>query len=57
MEATMLKHLKAAVHRANERNRARRDYVALLSLDDHLLRDIGVKRSDVHARLAGRNAG
>ena len=31
----------------------RRAYSDLLQLDDHLLRDIGVDRSDLHQMMAG----
>jgi uncharacterized protein YjiS (DUF1127 family) len=51
MEVTMLKQLKVAVTRANERARERREFATLLDLDDHLLRDIGIQRSEVRARL------
>jgi uncharacterized protein YjiS (DUF1127 family) len=57
MEVTMLKQLRAAVRRANEQARHRREYATLLELDDYMLRDIGLDRSDVHARLAGRHLG
>jgi uncharacterized protein YjiS (DUF1127 family) len=31
----------------------RRAYTDLLKLDDHLLRDIGITRSDLHQMMAG----
>lgn len=31
----------------------RRGYVNLLQLDDHLLRDIGISRSDLHQMMNG----
>ena len=31
----------------------RRAYVNLLQLDDHLLRDIGISRSDLHQMMNG----
>lgn len=31
----------------------RRTYADLLTLDDHLLRDIGLNRSDLHEMMAG----
>jgi uncharacterized protein YjiS (DUF1127 family) len=57
MEATMLKQLKTAVHRASEQARQRREYASLMNLDDRLLRDIGMERAEVRARLAGRRLG
>ena len=50
-EAEMFQHLKAAIHRSNERARQRRDYRALLELEDHFLRDIGVTRAEVRGRM------
>ena len=35
------------------RSEKRRTYSDLLQLDDHLLRDIGVERSDLHLMMAG----
>lgn len=35
------------------RSDRRRAYTDLLRLDDHLLRDIGLTRSDVHRMMAG----
>ncbi len=35
------------------RSEKRRAYADLLQLDDHLLRDIGVQRSDLHQMMAG----
>lgn len=34
----------------------RKIYADLLKLDDHLLRDIGLTRSDVHLMMSGRTA-
>ena len=53
----MLKQLKDAVRRASDRARERREFATLLDLDDHLLKDIGIRRSDVRARLTGRDLG
>ena len=36
-----------------ERAAKRRAYSDMLKLDDHLLRDIGVSRSDLHQMMAG----
>ena len=33
------------------RSEKRRMYADLMQLDDHLLRDIGLTRSDLHARM------
>ena len=35
------------------RNERRRSYQNLLQLDDHLLRDIGIERSDIHQMMGG----
>ena len=35
------------------RSEKRRAYADLLRLDDHLLRDIGIDRSDLHQMMAG----
>jgi uncharacterized protein YjiS (DUF1127 family) len=51
-EAEMLQHLKDAIQRQNERARHRRSYRALLELEDHFLRDIGVTRDEVRGRMA-----
>lgn len=38
-----------------QRNARRRTYADLLTLDDHLLRDIGISRSDVRQLINGRS--
>jgi uncharacterized protein YjiS (DUF1127 family) len=35
------------------RSQRRRDYTSLLQLDDHLLRDIGINRTDLHQMMHG----
>jgi uncharacterized protein YjiS (DUF1127 family) len=35
------------------RSEKRRNYASLLQLDDHMLRDIGLNRADVHRMMAG----
>ena len=35
------------------RSEKRRTYVNLLQLDDHMLRDIGLSRADVHRMMTG----
>lgn len=47
----MMKQLKAALGRANRRARQRAEYQSLLLLDERMLKDIGLRRDDVHARL------
>jgi uncharacterized protein YjiS (DUF1127 family) len=39
-----------------QRSARRNAYINLLHLDDHLLRDIGLSRGDVHQMLRGRAA-
>jgi uncharacterized protein YjiS (DUF1127 family) len=41
----------AAVRAAQARHEARRAYAYMLGCDDHLLRDMGVTRRDVHAAM------
>jgi uncharacterized protein YjiS (DUF1127 family) len=38
------------------RSEKRHAYGTLLRLDDHLLRDIGLERSDLHRMMTGRTA-
>ena len=38
------------------RSEKRRAYGDLLQLDDHLLRDIGLNRSDIHRMMTGKTA-
>jgi uncharacterized protein YjiS (DUF1127 family) len=47
----MLGKIMAAVRRNQDQARTRRDYRKLLSLDDHLLRDIGLPRYVIRARM------
>ncbi len=44
---------KAALHDALERRRARSQYSQLLECEDHLLRDIGLKREDIVSAILG----
>lgn len=39
-----------------QRSARRRTYANLLELDDHLLRDIGISRTDVHQLINGRSS-
>ena len=48
----MLHHITEAFRRSHERARHRREVRALLSLEDHLLRDIGLQRDEVRSRIA-----
>lgn len=50
----MLQNLRGALRDAATRARHRREYQALLKLDDHLLQDIGLPRDEIHARVTGR---
>jgi uncharacterized protein YjiS (DUF1127 family) len=47
----MLQHITEAFRRSQERARHRREVRALLALEDHILRDIGLRRDDVRARV------
>ena len=47
----MLHHITEAFRRSQERARHRREVRALLALEDHLLRDIGLQRDDVRSRF------
>jgi uncharacterized protein YjiS (DUF1127 family) len=47
----MLQNLRAAIRGASERARHRHEYAAMLNLDDHLLRDIGIRRDEIRARI------
>ena len=47
----MFQHLKRTIRGSQERARRRRDYRALLELEDTFLRDIGIRRDEVRGRL------
>jgi uncharacterized protein YjiS (DUF1127 family) len=49
----MLQHMTNAFRRSPDRARSRRAFACLVSMDDHLLRDIGVHRGDVRSRVFG----
>ena len=49
----MLTQFKEAIRRQGDRARNRRSYRALLELDDHLLRDVGIPREEIRARMIG----
>jgi uncharacterized protein YjiS (DUF1127 family) len=48
---TMISSMKAAVKGIRRRGRIRRDHAYLMSADDHILRDIGVRRGDLGIRI------
>ena len=53
----MIFQIRAALQRSQERARHRRSYKALLQLEDHFLRDIGLSRNDVAGLMSsGRYA-
>ena len=52
----MLHHLKSAIRSSRERARYRREYRALMALDDHFLQDIGIGRDEIGARMADLGA-
>lgn len=54
-ETKMVSTLKAALRRARERERLRREYLAILRLGPRLVRDVGLERSEIHARLDALN--
>lgn len=43
----MINSMKAAMNGIKRRAQIRRDYAYLMSADDHILRDIGVRRGDL----------
>lgn len=47
----MFPNTRQAIRLAREKARHRRQYVRLLDLDDHLLRDIGLDRDDLRSRV------
>ena len=53
----MFDQLKAAIARSRERAQHRRSYRALLELEDHFLKDIGMTRDEVRGHLASRSIG
>ena len=48
----MLDRMRIAIRRSQERARQRRNYLALLDLEDAFLRDIGLERDEVRGRMA-----
>jgi uncharacterized protein YjiS (DUF1127 family) len=50
----MFNRLKSAVLRSSERAEYRRSYRALLDLEDHYLRDIGLTRDDIRGAIIGK---
>jgi uncharacterized protein YjiS (DUF1127 family) len=48
----MLDTFRSVIRSTRQRARDNRDYRTLLQLDDHLLRDIGVGRDEVRARMS-----
>jgi uncharacterized protein YjiS (DUF1127 family) len=51
MEATMFGRITQAYRRSQDRARQRREYKALMAMEEHLLRDIGVSRDEVRSRM------
>jgi uncharacterized protein YjiS (DUF1127 family) len=51
-EAAMFRRVKVAIRRSQERARHRRNYRALLQLEDAFLRDIGLDRDEVRGRMS-----
>ncbi len=47
----MFQHVKVAIRRSQERARDRRNYRALLELEDAFLRDVGITRDEVRGHL------
>lgn len=51
-EAGMMYQFKSALQRSRERARHRRNYRALLALEDHFLDDIGLSRDEVRGMMS-----
>jgi hypothetical protein len=51
METTMINSMKAAINGIKRRAQASRDHAYLMSADDHILRDIGVRRGDLRMHV------
>lgn len=49
--AASARRAAAAIRAAVARRRARRDYRRLLDGEDHVLKDVGLSRTDLHAAL------
>jgi uncharacterized protein YjiS (DUF1127 family) len=47
----MFNRISEAYHRSQERARHRREYWALMSMEEHILRDIGISRDEVRSRM------
>jgi uncharacterized protein YjiS (DUF1127 family) len=56
-EMTMISSMKAAMNIIKRRAQARRDHAYLMSADDHILRDIGVRRGDLGIRIRREQPG
>jgi uncharacterized protein YjiS (DUF1127 family) len=52
----MFDRFRAAIRAAADRAHQRQDYRALLALDEHLLRDIGLPRDEIRARMTRKDA-
>lgn len=48
----MMYQFKSALQRSRERARHRRNYRALLALEDHFLDDIGLSRDEVRGMMS-----
>jgi uncharacterized protein YjiS (DUF1127 family) len=53
----MISSMKAAMNGIKRRAQVRRDYAYLMSVDDHILRDIGLRRGDVGIRIRHEQPG
>lgn len=56
MEMAMINSMKGAVKRIQRRAQARRDCAYLMSVDDRVLRDIGLNRGDLRIRVQGKGS-
>jgi hypothetical protein len=56
-EMTMISSMKAAMNGFKRRAQLRRDYAYLMSADDHILRDIGVRRGELGIRIRHEQPG
>lgn len=47
----MWKQFKKAMRGFEQRSRRRREYRGILAMDEHMLRDAGIQREDIYAKM------